>query len=26
MWYIFDLGVFGDVVETPKTDTYFSPF
>ena len=26
MWYIFDLGVFGDVVETPKTDTYFRPF
>ena len=26
MWYIFDSGVFGDVVETPKTDTYFRPF
>ena len=22
IWYIFDLGVFGDVMETPKTDTY----
>ena len=26
MWYIFDSGVFGDVVETPNTDNYFRPF